>query len=342
MLIINESGDVTRVLRDKLQTPLQQLSADLVGYWKTQTIKTAVGLGIFEVLPSNIKTLFDLTKLPPDALVRLLRALKELGLVYEDKEILYPTEKGLLLRIDDETSLADAAIHWGTEHYLTWMKLTESLKSNRAMYAQDRGEEFFDWVDRDTDILQRYQRAMATYAKHDYKNIADKINLQNNKVIIDAGGGQGVLLSYILEKYQHLQGILLERDEVVKNIKGVLNKEHKFESVGFDLFSKWPKTADVIFLSRVIHDWDNESSVRILKKAKEALQPQGVIYLVEMVLDENSSNGGMLDLNMLVIAGGAERTKRQFADLAKQAGLKVEDVVFLGGINSIVKLVSDN
>ena len=83
----------------------------------------------------------------------------------------------------------------------------------------------------------------------------------------------------------------------------------------------------------------NEDSVTILKNAKEALLSHGVIYLVEMLLDENSGNGGMLDLNMLLLTGGMERTKVQFTNLVKQSGLKIVDTAFLRSGYTILKLV---
>jgi hypothetical protein len=342
MLVINENGKVDRVLRDNLQTPLQQLSADLVGYWKTQTIKAAVELKVFDFLPSDKASLAVKTGLDPSVLRRLIRALYELDLVYEENNLLQPTEKGSLLQGDNETSLAAAATHWATEHYLTWLNLTDSLKHNGQMYSRQNGDALFEWLDQDIDTLQRYQTAMMAYAKHDYKDIAHKIDLSKNNIVIDAGGGQGVLLDYILQEHNHLEGVLLERTAVIKGI--VQSGEQKpFALIDFDLFAKWPKSADVIFLSRVLHDWDDELSVAILKRAREALLPNGSIYLIEMLLlDEESGNGGMLDLNMLVVTGGLERTKEQFASLVTQAGLNMVDIVFLSGGNYILKLVANN
>ena len=340
MLVINESGVIDRVLRDKIQTPLQQLSADLIGYWKTQTIKAAVELKIFDLLPTDESSLVMDSGLDLTILKRLLRALYELDLVYKENDLLKPTEKGKLLQSNNEISLAAAAIHWAAEPYLMWLSLVDSLKHNRQMYSQKYGDTIFEWLDRDKSILQLYHTAMAAYAKHDYQDIANKVDLSKNHIVIDAGGGQGVLLDYILQKYNHLEGILLERAAVIQNIIQANEGKKRFSLVDFDLFTKWPKHADVIFLSRVIHDWDDKLSIAILKRAKEALLPQGNIYLVEIFLDENTGNGGMLDLNMLVLTGGMERTKAQFTNLITQAGLKIIDTAFLRSGYAVLKLVS--
>ena len=339
MLIINESGTVVRVLKDKKQTPLQHLSADLIGYWKTQTIKAAVELKVFDFLPGDENFLAIKSGLGLAVLKRLLRALYELDLIYKDNDLLKPTEKGKLLQSDNEISLAAAAMHWAAEPYLTWLNLVDALKHNRQMYSQKHGDTVFKWLDRDKNTLQLYHTAMSAYAKHDYQDVANKIDLSKNHVVIDAGGGQGILLNYILQKYNHLEGILLERASVIQHLNQSSEKKH-FSLVDFDLFTKWPKQADAIFLSRVIHDWDDAHSIAILKNAKEALLSHGTVYLVEMLLDENSGNGGMLDLNMLLLTGGMERTKTQFADLVKQAELKIIDTVFLSSGYTILKLVS--
>lgn len=343
MLIINESGEIERELRNKRQTPLQQLSADLVGYWRTQTIKAAVELKIFDFLPNDEISLAIKAGLEQSVLKRLIRALYELDLIYKENSLLLPTEKGKLLQSNNEISLVAAAMHWAAEPYLTWQNLVDALKSNSQVYSQKNGDTVFEWLDKDEDVLKQYQTAMLSYAKHDYKDIASKIDLSKNNIVIDAGGGQGVLLDYILKQYNHLEGVLLERPAVIQSITQA-GKKKPFALVEFDLFTKWPRSADIIFLSRILHDWDDKHSAIILERAKEALLPKGSIYLVEMLLDDESGNGGMLDLNMLILTGGKERTREQFATLVKQAGLKIIDTTFLNCGNCMLKLApeSDN
>jgi hypothetical protein len=337
LLIIDESGVIIKTLKNPTQTPLQQLSGDLVGYWKTQTIKSAVEFKIFEYLPADENLLCKKTKLDISMLSRLLRALNELNLIAKIKKIWQPTEKGEILKIGHPLSLADAALHWSTEHYLAWMSLTDSLRTNQPLYSQKMGKPLFDWLDDHSDILKRYQAAMDIYAKHDYYEIADKIDLSRHKKVIDAGGGQGTLLKNILLKNNHLEGVLLERPTIIKNLNNV-NFSRNFSMLEFDLFQKWPARADAIFLARVLHDWDDKQSTLILKRAYESLLPKGAIYLVELILDESSGNGGMLDLNMLVITGGSERTKTQFESLADSAKLKITNIAYLNGISSIMVL----
>ena len=104
-----------------------------------------------------------------------------------------------------------------------------------------------------------------------------------------------------------------------------------------DLFAEWPLHADAIVLARVLHDWPDEASVRILRRARAAIGEKGTLYLVEMVLDETGGAGGLLDLNMLVMARGAERTGSQFGQLLKEAGFRIQRVTPTGSVVSVIE-----
>ena len=175
---------------------------------------------------------------------------------------------------------------------------------------------------------------MSAYAKHDYKDIADKVDLIQHKIIADAGGGQGTLLENLLRHYSHLKGILLERKSVIDQLR---SSNPSFILQEFDLFKTWPVKADAFFLSRVLHDWNDEESVVILKEARKALHPKGAIYIIERIIDPHTCDGGLLDLNMFVIAGGSERTKDEFAQLMQKAGLSITKIIPLKYGNQIIK-----
>jgi len=268
-----------------------------------------------------------------------MKALEEIELIIKkDDGFWETTEKGDFLKKNNPLSLSDVAVLWANEHYVTWMHLTEALQKNQPVFEKYMGQPVFDWLDKDLKQLKCYQNAMQTYAEHDYLNIANKLDLSSYNTIIDAAGGQGTLLKNILQKHTHLQGALLERHAVVKQLKQKVGEKLPFEVNEFDLFQAWPIKGDAVFMSRVLHDWNDKKCVKILKHAKNALSKLGVIYLIEMLLDENDSNGGMLDLNMLLIAGGKERTREQFQDLSQQAGLQLTNIIPLDGFNHIIQL----
>src|SRR5207247_1073165 len=102
------------------------------------------------------------------------------------------------------------------------------------------------------------------------------------------------------------------------------------------LFELWPAHADAIVLARVLHDWPDEDAVRILRRAREALVPGGRVYVVEMLRPAQGYQGALLDLHMLVVTGGRERTEAEFAGLLADAGLGLREVRTLPAVSSVL------
>ena len=164
--VISESGENLVELRKPLRSPLEELSDDMVGMWKTQTIRAAVELGVFDSLPASAEEVEKRLPLAKSAGPRLMRALAELGLTWQDgMGIYHPTEKGSYLRRSDPLSLADAALHWGREVSTAWSAATHSLRTGQSGFEELHRANFFDWLQDRPEELQSYHRAMAAYAK---------------------------------------------------------------------------------------------------------------------------------------------------------------------------------
>jgi len=305
LLVIDESGRRVVELRPPRRTDLDALSADLVGFWRTQAIHAAVKLDVFEHLPARAADL----ELAADGGDRLLSALRELGLVERAPGGEWmATERGNLLRRDHPLSLREAVWHWGEEMYREWEQLPEALRNGTSRRP------FFDSLDKVRS--RRYQRAIAPYARHDYQCVARWLPLRRHRVVLDAGGGSGDLLVDLLESAPHLEGVLLDRPQVVRAL------DLPCRVVGGDFFEPWPAVADAIILARVLHDWNDADAGRILARAREALSEGGRIYVLERV-----DAAPMLDLHMLVSTGGRERTADDFRSLFEGCGLALEGIV---------------
>jgi predicted transcriptional regulator len=321
ILRINEKGHVTEQLLEPTMTEFQQLSSDIVGFWRTQTIKAAVELEVFDNLPASVELLSEAIAVSPTNTRRLLRALQELNLIYRQEQTFYPTTRAAFLSAKHPLSLNTAVKHWGEAHYLIWMHLAKSLQDEQAAYAKHFNQPLFDWLDADPLRLATYQQAMAAYARHDYQHLSHLLDFKGFHRVIDAAGGTGSLLHYILEDNPHVQGILLERPSVAQAIMIPPALQPRMQVQGFDLFSPWPAAqADAILLARVLHDWDDEPSLAILKHAYQALRAKGRLTIIEFLLAQQHCGGGMLDMNMLVVTGGKERSLEEFQILASTAG----------------------
>ena len=335
--VIDESGQTLLELRGPSQSHLEGLSADMVGLWRTQTIHSAVELGVFELLPASAAEVERQARLHRSIGTRLMRALMELGLVWRDTEgSYYPTERGSLLTRKHPLSLADVARHWGRESYEAWAKAARSLRTGESALERLHGENFFDWMrDRPAD-LQAYHSAMSTYARHDYRDLADSVEFTAHDSILDAGGGTGELAFALLRSCPGLVATVMDRAEVVEGVRPPADLEGRCRFIKGDLFQKWPVTSDAVILARVVHDWPDSDALRILRRAREAMPKDGTLYVVEMALDEETGQGGMLDLNMLVMTQGAERTEEQFRDILREAGFGLLDVIETGSVGSVL------
>ena len=336
--VIDESGQNLVGLRRPSRSHLEGLSADMVGLWRTQTIHAAVDLGVFEFLPASAEEVERQGQLHRPVGTRLMRALTELGLVWRGTEgMYYPTERGSLLTRSHPLSLADAARHWGRESYEAWADITRSLRTGESSFERLHGNNFFDWIqDRPVD-LRAYHSAISTYARHDYRDLADSVDFTAHDSILDAGGGTGELAFALLRSCPRLKATVMDRAEVVERARPPADLDGRCRFIEGDLFQKWPVTSDAVILARVLHDWPDRDALRILGRAREAMPKDSTLYVVEMVLDDDTGQGGLLDMNMLVMTQGAERTEKQFRNILTQAGFGLLDVIETGSVSSVIR-----
>lgn len=339
--VIDETGKTVLQLRPALRSPLEELSADMVGLWKTQTIRATVELGVFEVLPASAEEVEKRLQLIESGGRRLMRALVELGLTLRDGDgVYYATERGSHLRRSHPLSLADAALHWGRESYQAWDRLLHALETGSPGFAELEGTGFFEWLRARPEGLRGYHEAMASYARHDYEAVAHAVDLRGHSSVLDAGGGSGELSFALLRVFPELTAAIMDRPEVVRMAAVPEDVVDRCSIIAGDLFQEWPARSDAVLLARVLHDWPDDDALRILRRAREAMPIGGSLYVVEMVLGETVPGGGLMDLHMLVMTGGMERTERQFADLFDRAGFRLVDVAPTGSVSSVIRALA--
>ena len=335
--VIDESGKTVLVLRASQTSPLERLSGEMVGLWRTQTIKTAAELGVFDILPASPAEVEHRLGLAIGMGKRLMRSLQELALVQSDGERGYlPTETGQLLQRSHLLSLRDAALHWGGDSYAAWQGLTDSLITGRSSFTKIHGKNYFDRIAENPDELSSYHRAMATYARHDYRLLAETVDFGAHRSVLDAGGGTGELAFALLRRFPRLKAAVMDRPEVVACAIPPEGIADRCDFVAGDLFERWPRGADAVVLARVLHDWPDDVALNILTRARESLTEGCTLYVVEMILEDGSGSGGLLDLNMLVMTGGAERTRERYAELLAATGFEVRDVLPTGAVSSVI------
>ena len=336
--VIDEAGVQVLEIRKPIRSQLEELSGDMVGMWRTQTVRAAVELGVFKALPASAADIEKSIGLPESVVPRLMRALAELRLVYSRPDGRYhATRRGSYLVRSHPLSLADAALLWGRETYVAWSRVGESLRTGKSGFSDLYEVGFFDWIKHKPDVLRAYHTALASYAKHDYESLGRLVDFSAHKMVLDAGGGSGELSFALLRCCHQLHATVMDRPEVMAIGRVPEDLDGRCRFIAGDLFQRWPEQSEAVVLARVLHDWSDADALKILRRAREAMPRGGTLYLVEMLLDTSTGHGGLLDLHMLVITGGAERTLSQFLSLLARTGFELTEVSDTGSVSSVIK-----
>jgi len=160
--------------------------------------------------------------------------------------------------------------------------------------------------------------------------------LHGNELIVDAGGGLGELAAALVAYYPALRVILLDRPEVVEQAMSSSCLPDRVEACAANLFEPWGFAADSVVLARVLHDWNDKDALQILHHARAALSSGGRLFIVEMVISEDSHAGSLCDLHLLMATGGRERTVREYVHLMEQSGFSFSEVRQLPALPSVV------
>ena len=330
--VIDEIGEVVAELRSSRRSEFSALSGDMVGFWRTQTIATAVKLGVIESLPGPDVEIAHKCQLPIEGARRLLRALGELSLVAVEGGAWHLTTRGELLRVEHPLTLAGASLEYAGPFSEKWNSLAQVLSANDREDPPD----VFAEVGGDEERCQSHHRMLASYARHDYSIVPGILGLQGCEHVIDAGGGLGVLASLLLDAHPKLRVTVLDRAEVVAQGMHEQGERRGLDWHVADLFKPWDIEADAVVLARVLHDWSDAKAARILKNARRALPSGGHIYLVEMVVPRTSAVGALCDLHLLLTSGGRERTAGEYQHLLSEGGFALKEVRTLESLVSVL------
>jgi hypothetical protein len=263
---------------------------------------------------------------------RLLRALEELGLVAHEAGVWHTTARGEYLRRSHPLTLADASTEYARRLTSLWTRLPDALRESTSWSATDI---FADVASVPGDV-EGHHRMLRSYARHDYAKVPEALALRGDEMVIDAGGGLGVLTMGILRHYPEARVVLLDRPEVVALVEVPHDVGERLTPLAADIFAPWPVRGDAVVLARVLHDWDGERAVQILRHAHGALAQGGRAYVVEMLLPETGGGGGLCDLHLLAVTGGGERTAGRYAQLFEAAGFALREIVRLAALPSIL------
>jgi hypothetical protein len=317
-------------------SPQEQISRMLTGYWITQALYVAAKLGLADLLKDGPKTadgLASATNSHPKSVYRLLRGLASVGVLVEDERHRFSlTPLGECLRSDRPGSQHALAIMAGEEHYHAFGQLLYSVQTGKVAFDKLYGMPVFDFLQKYPEQAKIFDEAMVGVHGRETAAMLDAYDFSGIRVLADIGGGNGNVLTAVLRKHPAMRGILFDLPAVAERAKGniqAVGLGERCQVIGGTFFESVPKGADAYSLRHIIHDWDDEKSTTILKNIHRAMGPDGRLLVVESVIPPGNdpSFGKLLDLAMLVIPGGQERTEEEYRRLYKAAGFRLTRIV---------------
>ncbi len=319
---------------EKTQMPPQLVLMQMsMGFIVSQAISVAGKLCIADHLKDEAKSveqLAELTGAHAPSLYRLMRALASAGIFKKDAENRYfNTELGKFLRSDHPESMRGAVrMICDREHWQPHGNLLQSVKTGEIAFEYTFGMPVFPYFAQNPEAAEVFDNAMTSFSHTIANAVAATYDFSGAKTIADIGGGHGLLLSTILKTNADAKGILFDQPQVVAGANNLLENNgvsERVETVGGDFFAKIPISADVYLMKFILHDWNDEQSLTILKNLAKSAKPGAKLLLVETVVEENDapSMSKIMDLNMLVMTGGKERTAKEYAALFEQTGFKL-------------------
>jgi O-methyltransferase domain len=303
--------------------PEARLWSLMRGAMATQALRVAAQLRIADTLadgPRGIAALSSETD--PDAVHRALRALASDGIFREvEPGVFANTPASELLRTDGDQAWHEFALQFGGEWYDAFARFPDAVETGEPTFPGLYGAHFETWMREHPDALEVFNRSMEMGAAQRIDAVASLD--WDAEVVVDVGGGTGHMLAELIRRNPGLRGVLFDLPEVVAGVD---------PPAGVDVvagnFLDGVPAADAYVLSRILHGLGDEKAARVLENIRAAADPGARVLLIEsLVPPGNEPNGSKwLDLLMLVLSGGRERTEEEWRALLARAGLAIESI----------------
>jgi hypothetical protein len=308
----------------------------LTGYWVSQIMGAMAQLDVADAIAegsTSIDAIAARTKSDTAAMERLVRAAASLGVVKRDAEgRISNTPLGETLRANVPGSMhAMAKALTMPGHWLPWGKLADAVRTGENQASATLGSDLFGYYTAHASEEAVFDQAMSNFSGLLAPGIAAAVQLQPGARVADVGGSKGELLGALLTANPGTSGVLLDRAPVVARAKerlATLGLLDRVELVGGDFFVSVP-SADVYVMKHILHDWDDARCIQLLANCAHAMRPGGRVMIAELVLPDTDAPGlaPLMDINMMAIVPGKERTQAQYARLFEAAGLKLSRAI---------------
>jgi O-methyltransferase domain len=316
---------------------LMEMSYGLIS---TQALYVAARLGLADLLAEGSKTADELaaaTSSNPRFLNRILKFLVTKGVFSHNRDRFELNELGSMMRSDAPMSARPMAVYWGSAwNWNSWGSLLKAVMNGKTAFDLTHGASLFEYLDGHPQDAAVFNQYMAQMPGREESEIVRGYDFSQKRRLIDVGGGHGAFLIAALKANPQLQGALFDLPKVVSGAKAALaaaSVADRCETIEGDFFESVPAGGDVYLISNILHDWDDERCVRILRNCRAAMSDSSALLVGEAILPDGNepSLAWMVDLIMMALTGGQQRTVGEFSSLFDAAGLKLSSVIPTGG-----------
>jgi len=314
-----------------------QMVQFIINFWTSRAVYVVAKLGLADLLKSGPKTADELaqaTDTHAPSLFRVLRALASIGIFNKD------SDDRFALTPLSETLVTDApgSMRWflvselGQEHYPAWGNFMHSVKTGEIAFDNFFGMDVWEYFSKHPEDAAVFNNSMSANTAAVNEAITSLYDFSQFNKVVDVGGGHGGLITSIVQKNPRVRGVLFDAPQVIEGAHSKLENAgvaDRCDAVAGDFFKAVPEGGDAYIMKWIIHDWEDEKAIAILKNCRKHLGPNGRLIIVDCVVPENDEPdfSKTFDLNMMVMTGGKERTKREFEELLAAAGLKLLRVI---------------
>ncbi len=316
-------------------TPRQQLLGMITSYWKAMAIHVAAKLKVADYVkdgPQTAEALAKLTGTQPQALFRLLRALASVEIFEEGADGRFGLTPMAECLLDVHGSQRAVAIMMGDEHYRSWGDLLYSVQTGMPGFDHIYGKPIFEWLAEHPEDAKIFDAAMTGFHGPETQAMIQAYDYTGINTLVDVGGGNGTVISAVLKHNPTMKGILYDLPNVVERAKKSLadaGLASRCQTVAGSFFESAPPGGDAYQMRHIIHDWTDEQCHTILTHIRKVIPKTGKLLVIEMVVKPRNEPqmAKWLDLNMMVIPGGRERTEAEYREMYAKAGFELTRVV---------------
>jgi hypothetical protein len=317
-------------------SPPEILRRMIMSYFISQSIYVAAKLGIADLLangPRSIDELATATSVHPPSLYRVLRLLAGVGVFSQASEREFTlNDLGACLRTGVSGSIRSAAILFGEEPFHACEDLLYTVKTGETAFEHIYRASHFEYLADNPTAAQTFHDGIRQLTEVVYEVLVAAYDFSATRTLVDVGGGQGLLFAAILKANRSVRGILFETPVARAGAEQLIQTEgltDRCDIVAGDFFDAIPAGGDIYLLKSVIHNWNDERAIKILRNCRRAIPKDGILLLVERVIPEDNEPffPKLNDIVMMVVAGGAERTEREYRTLYEAAGFTLTRVI---------------